>query len=71
MTNLLWPGDQRAGEHMSDQALLQSMLAVESAWLGALGTAGLAPVAAADLRNLVGSRTASGSRPAPRTAATR
>ncbi|WP_310785816.1 lyase family protein [Mycobacterium sp. Z3061] len=54
MTNLLWPGDQRAGEHMSDQALLQSMLAVESAWLGALGTAGLAPVAAADLRNLVG-----------------
>ncbi len=39
---------------MSDQALLQSMLAVESAWLGALGTAGLAPVAAADLRNLVG-----------------
>ncbi|MFV8316219.1 lyase family protein [Mycobacterium sp. 23] len=54
MTNLLWPGDQRAGEHMSDQALLQSMLAVESAWLGALGTAGLAPVATADLRNLVG-----------------
>jgi len=54
VTNLLWPGDQRAGEHMSDQALLQSMLAVESAWLGALGTAGLAPVATADLRNLVG-----------------
>ena len=56
MTNLLWPGDQRAGEHMTDQALLRSMVAVESAWLGALAAGGLAPVdcAAADLWDLVG-----------------
>jgi 3-carboxy-cis,cis-muconate cycloisomerase len=54
MTNLLWPGDERAGEHMTDQALLQSMVAVESAWLCALSTAGLAPVEGVDLMHLVG-----------------
>jgi 3-carboxy-cis,cis-muconate cycloisomerase len=43
MTNLLWPGDQRAGELMSDTTLLASMVAVESAWLEALVAAGLAP----------------------------
>ncbi|MCA2244728.1 3-carboxy-cis,cis-muconate cycloisomerase [Mycobacterium sp. WUMAC-067] len=55
MTNLLWPGDHRAGEHMTDEALLGSMVAVESAWLSALAGAGLAPAdcAAADLWNLV------------------
>lgn len=53
MTNLLWPGDHRAGEHMTDRALLGSMVAVESAWLGALAAAGLAP-AGADLSQLVG-----------------
>lgn len=56
MTNLLWPGDQRAGELMTDQALLQSMVLVESAWLSALAAAGLASVecAGADLRHLIG-----------------
>ena len=55
MTNLLWPGDHRAGEFMSDQALLASMVAVESAWLDALVAAGLAPdeCAGADLAGLV------------------
>jgi len=55
MTNLLWPGDHRAGEHMTDQALLDSMVAVESGWLGALAAAGLAPAscADADLSNLL------------------
>ncbi|GAB4906368.1 3-carboxy-cis,cis-muconate cycloisomerase [Mycobacterium avium subsp. hominissuis] len=55
MTNLLWPGDHRAGEHMTDAALLDAMVAVESAWLAALTGAGLAPAdcAAAGLRNLV------------------
>jgi 3-carboxy-cis,cis-muconate cycloisomerase len=55
MTNLLWPGDQRAGELMSDQTLLASMVAVESAWLDALVAAGLAPdqCAGADLTGLV------------------
>lgn len=53
MTNLLWPGDERAGEHMSDPALLRAMVAVESAWLGATG---LVPVEDADLANLLGER---------------
>jgi 3-carboxy-cis,cis-muconate cycloisomerase len=55
MTNLLWPGDHRAGEHMTDQALLRSMVAVESAWLDGLAGAGLAPgeCADADLSNLL------------------
>jgi 3-carboxy-cis,cis-muconate cycloisomerase len=43
MTNLLWPGDHRAGELMSDATLLASMVAVEAAWLDALVAAGLAP----------------------------
>ena len=55
MTNLLWPGDHRAGDLMSDQALLASMVAVESAWLDALVAAGLAPdeCTGADLAGLV------------------
>ncbi|WP_406816149.1 lyase family protein [Mycobacterium sp. M23085] len=55
MTNLLWPGDHRAGAHMTDPALLGSMVAVESAWLSALTAAGLAPgkCAAVDLSTLV------------------
>ena len=55
MTNLLWPGDQRAGELMSDATLLASMVAVESAWLDALAAAGLAPghCTGADLAGLV------------------
>ncbi|BBY36369.1 3-carboxy-cis,cis-muconate cycloisomerase [Mycobacterium mantenii] len=55
MTNLLWPGDHRAGEHMTDRALLGSMVAVEAAWLSALAGAGLAPAgcAEAEIANLV------------------
>ncbi|SOX53346.1 3-carboxy-cis,cis-muconate cycloisomerase [Mycobacterium ahvazicum] len=55
MTNLLWPGDHRAGEHLTDQTVLRAMVAVESAWLSALAAAGLAPAdaAGADLSNLV------------------
>lgn len=58
MTNLLWPGDHRAGALMTDEALLAAMVAVESAWLNALSAAGLAPVEAADadLSLLVGSQ---------------
>jgi 3-carboxy-cis,cis-muconate cycloisomerase len=47
MTDLLWPGDHRAGEHMTDRTLLRSMVAMEAAWLGALAAAGLAPADAA------------------------
>jgi 3-carboxy-cis,cis-muconate cycloisomerase len=55
MTNLLWPGDHRAGQHMTDSALLGSMAAVESAWLNALAAAGLAPpdCAGVDLAGLL------------------
>ena len=55
MSNLLWPGDRRAGALMTDRALLRSMVAVESAWLGALAAAGLAPAdcAGADLSMLL------------------
>ncbi len=54
MTNLLWPGDERAGELMSDATLLASMIAVESAWLDALVAAGVAPdLCSADLSGLV------------------
>lgn len=48
MTNLLWPGDHRAGEHMTDQALLGSMVAAERAWLDALAAADLAPAECAE-----------------------
>ncbi|GJF11421.1 3-carboxy-cis,cis-muconate cycloisomerase [Mycolicibacterium cyprinidarum] len=55
MTNLLWPGDHRAGDLMSDQALLQSMIAVEVAWLDALVSAGVVPASCAgeDIGRLV------------------
>lgn len=48
MTNLLWPGDHRSGELMTDRSVLRSMVAVESAWLGALAAGGLAPPECAD-----------------------
>jgi 3-carboxy-cis,cis-muconate cycloisomerase len=56
MTDLLWPGDDRAGEVCSDAAFLAAMVAVEDAWLEALVGSGIAPVAAAkeDLIGLVG-----------------
>jgi 3-carboxy-cis,cis-muconate cycloisomerase len=55
MTNLLWPGDHRAGEHMTDRALLESMVVMEGAWLDTLVAEGLAPTecAGADLPMLL------------------
>jgi 3-carboxy-cis,cis-muconate cycloisomerase len=54
MTDLFWPGDQRAGDLMSDAAFLAAMATVENAWLGALVDAGVAPSGArADLTNIV------------------
>ncbi|AKS34878.1 3-carboxy-cis,cis-muconate cycloisomerase [Mycolicibacterium goodii] len=54
MTDLLWPGDHRAGRLMSDRAYLDAMVAVENAWLNLLVDTGAAPVAArADLTNLI------------------
>jgi 3-carboxy-cis,cis-muconate cycloisomerase len=43
MTDLFWPGDERAGESMSDGAFLAAMVAVEQAWLDGLVAAGIAP----------------------------
>jgi len=53
--NLLWPGDERAGELFADGAFLAAMVRVEEAWLGALVDAGVAPAdARAALTGLVG-----------------
>jgi 3-carboxy-cis,cis-muconate cycloisomerase len=50
VTDLFWPGDHRAGDLMSDRALLAAMVAVEQAWLEVLVGAGIAPTSArADL----------------------
>src|SRR3954468_5209661 len=45
MGDLLWPGDERAGATFTDAAVLEAMVAVEEAWLGALASAGAAPEA--------------------------
>ncbi len=43
MSDLFWPGDERAGDHLTDAAFLAAMVDVEEAWLGVLGhDAGLA-----------------------------
>jgi 3-carboxy-cis,cis-muconate cycloisomerase len=48
MSDLFWPGYERAGSMMTDGALLDAMVAVEAGWLAALVAAGIAPSAAAD-----------------------
>ena len=54
MTDLYWPGDERAGDVFGQGAFLAAMVRVESAWLGALVRAGVAPAEAdADLTGLV------------------
>lgn len=54
MTDLFWPGDERAGELMSEATLLEAMVQVENAWLDALVTSGLAPALSdGDLTGLV------------------
>jgi 3-carboxy-cis,cis-muconate cycloisomerase len=56
MSDLFWPGDDRAGDLLSPGALLDAMVTVEAAWLAALVAAGVAPEQAADdLAELVGS----------------
>jgi len=54
MSDLLWPGDDRAGDLMGDSSLLHAMVQVESAWLAALVELKVAdPGAADDLSGLV------------------
>ena len=55
MSNLFWPGDERAGDAMSEASFLAAMVRVEEAWLAGLVASGIAPYAAkADLTGLVG-----------------
>ena len=57
MTNLLWPGDERADRLFAPAAVLSAMVRVEAAWLHALATAQVVPTAARDeLVGLVGAR---------------
>jgi len=54
MADLYWPGDERAGDVFGQGAFLAAMVRVESAWLGALVRAGIAPAEAdTDLTGLV------------------
>ena len=71
MSDLFWPGDERAGALGGQAALLAAMAAVEHAWLAALVHTGVAPasarasvaglVSAADLAELAAGAEASGS----------
>jgi 3-carboxy-cis,cis-muconate cycloisomerase len=53
MTDLLWPGADRAGELLTDADVLATLVRVESAWLAALREHGLAGPAP-DLSDLAG-----------------
>jgi 3-carboxy-cis,cis-muconate cycloisomerase len=46
MSDLLWPGDERAGDLCTDTSVLSAMVAVEAAWLHALVSSGIAPPSA-------------------------
>lgn len=39
MNDLLWPGDARGGDHLTEESFLRAMVAVEDAWLDVLGIA--------------------------------
>ncbi len=55
MSDLFWPGDERAGALLGGAELLRAMEAVEAAWLEALVVGGIAPVGARHpVRGLVG-----------------
>lgn len=54
MSDLLFPGDERAGDLFSDRAVLSTLVRVEQAWLDALIRNGIAPAAAGtDLAGVV------------------
>ena len=48
MSDLLWPGDERAGDLCTDSTVLAAMVAVEAAWLRTLVAHGVAPAHADD-----------------------
>jgi 3-carboxy-cis,cis-muconate cycloisomerase len=54
MSDLFWPGDERAGDAMSPASFLAAMVRVEESWLAGLVASGVAPDAAkADLTGSV------------------
>jgi 3-carboxy-cis,cis-muconate cycloisomerase len=55
MTNLLWPGDHRGGQLLTDTAVCRAMLDIENAWLQTLHKYELAPsdTTDCDLRSLI------------------
>lgn len=52
VSELLWPGDARAGDIFGDQAFLEAMVRVEQAWLDGLAGVGLATPAALSVPDL-------------------
>jgi 3-carboxy-cis,cis-muconate cycloisomerase len=55
VSDLLWPGDHRAGDLFTDAAVVAAMIRVEHAWLTALAGQGLADLTVPDdLATLVG-----------------
>jgi 3-carboxy-cis,cis-muconate cycloisomerase len=55
VSDLLWPGDDRAGDVFTDAAVLTAMVRAEAAWLEALVRHGVAPAGAGDdLSGLIG-----------------
>jgi 3-carboxy-cis,cis-muconate cycloisomerase len=48
VSDLLWPGDDRAGDVFTDAAVLAAMVRAEAAWLEALIRHGVAPAGARD-----------------------
>jgi 3-carboxy-cis,cis-muconate cycloisomerase len=55
VSDLLWPGDDRAGDLFTDATVLAAMVRVEAAWLNSLVLHGVAgPDARDDLTDLVG-----------------
>ncbi|GAA4601754.1 3-carboxy-cis,cis-muconate cycloisomerase [Actinoplanes octamycinicus] len=54
MSDLLWPGDHRAGDLFTDAAVVAAMVRVESAWLAALVELGVADIEVPDLAPLAG-----------------
>ena len=41
VSDLFWPGDDRAGDHLTPRAFLEAMVDVEEAWLAVLGVEGV------------------------------
>ncbi|GIE89866.1 lyase family protein [Actinoplanes regularis] len=55
MSDLLWPGDHRAGDLFTDASVVAAMIRVEHAWLTALAELGVAGITVPDdLAELVG-----------------